>query len=114
MFFGWVFFLISSGSPHARPMGHACGEPDEIGLTPVGVELNGSGRGPCSTIGSSLAVSMAPNAPDLAAWQEVLHAHDVNGMECVLQQMRRRSIRSRSYPSARTTWGVHGAYVQMG
>ena len=34
MFFGWVFFLISSGSPHVRctPMGvhRACGEPDEI------------------------------------------------------------------------------------
>ena len=41
-FFGWVFFLISSGSPHVRPMGRTCGEPDEIGLTAMGVELNGS------------------------------------------------------------------------
>ena len=41
-FFGWVFFLISSGSPHVRPMGRTCGEPDEIELTAMGVELNGS------------------------------------------------------------------------
>ena len=39
-----VFFLISSGSPHVRPMGRTCGEPDEIGLTAMGVELNGSRR----------------------------------------------------------------------
>jgi len=46
IFFGWVFFLISSGSPHVRctPMGRTCGEPDEIELTPMGVKLNGSGR----------------------------------------------------------------------
>ena len=32
---GWAFFLISSGSPHVRctPMGHTCGEPNEIELT---------------------------------------------------------------------------------
>ena len=36
-FFGWVFFLISSGSPHVRPMGRTCGEPDEIELTAAGV-----------------------------------------------------------------------------
>ena len=47
IFFGWVFFLISSGgqAPHVRctPMWalSTCGEPDEIELTPVGVELNG-------------------------------------------------------------------------
>ena len=40
--FGWVFFLISSGSPHVRPMGRTCGEPDEIELTAMGVKLNGS------------------------------------------------------------------------
>ena len=30
IFFGWVFFLFSSGSPHVRctPMGRTCGEPD--------------------------------------------------------------------------------------
>ena len=48
MYFGWVFFLISSGSQHVRctPMWalSTCGEPDEIGLTPMGVKLNGSGR----------------------------------------------------------------------
>ena len=37
MFFGWVFFLISSGgqAPHVRRthMAHTCGEPDEIELT---------------------------------------------------------------------------------
>ena len=44
----WVFFLISSGgqAPHVCPMGRTCGEPDEIGLTPVGVKLNGSRRVP--------------------------------------------------------------------
>jgi hypothetical protein len=38
MFFGWVFFLISSGSPHVRctPMGCTCGGPDGIGLIPHG------------------------------------------------------------------------------
>jgi len=46
IFFGWVFFLISSGSPHVRctPMWALStrGEPDEIELTPMGVTLNGS------------------------------------------------------------------------
>ena len=43
-FFGWVFFLISSGSPHVRctPTGRTCGEPDKIELTAMGVKLNGS------------------------------------------------------------------------
>ena len=36
IYFGWVFFLISLGSPHARPMGRTCGESDEIGCTPHG------------------------------------------------------------------------------
>ena len=44
--FGWVFFLISSGSPHVHPMGRTCGEPDEIELTAMGVKLNGSRRVP--------------------------------------------------------------------
>ena len=63
-FFGWVFFLISSGSPHVRctPMARTCGEPDEIELTAMGVKLNGSrcrrsapsispltGSGPCQS-----------------------------------------------------------------
>ena len=29
---GWVFFLISLGSPHVRPIGRTCGEPNEIEL----------------------------------------------------------------------------------
>ena len=53
IFFGWVFFLISSGSPHARctPMGvhRTCGEPDEIELTAMGVKLNGSRGHPCDS-----------------------------------------------------------------
>ena len=32
-------FLISSGSPHVRPMGRTCGEPDEIELTRHGGEI---------------------------------------------------------------------------
>ena len=46
VYFGWVFFLISSGgqAPHVQctPMGalSTCGEPDEIELTPMGVKLN--------------------------------------------------------------------------
>ena len=51
MFFGWVFFLISLGgqAPHVRPMGvhRACGEPNEIELTPIGVKSNGSRRVRC-------------------------------------------------------------------
>ena len=46
IFFGWVFFLISLGSPHVRPMGRTCGKPNEIELTPIGVKLNGSRRAP--------------------------------------------------------------------
>ena len=34
--------MISCGSPHVRPMGRTCGEPDEIELTAMGVKLNGS------------------------------------------------------------------------
>ena len=37
MFCGWVFFLVSLGSPHVLRAhmghGHTCGEPNEIGLT---------------------------------------------------------------------------------
>ena len=46
LFSGWVFFLIPSGSPHVRctPMERTRGEPDDIGLTPMGVKLNGWGR----------------------------------------------------------------------
>ena len=44
--FGWVFFLISLGSPHVRPtgVGRTCGGPNEIELPAIGVELNGSWR----------------------------------------------------------------------
>ena len=40
-----VFFLISLGSPHVRctSMGRTRGEPNEIELNPIGVELNGWG-----------------------------------------------------------------------
>ena len=41
---GWVFFLVSSCSPHVRLMVRTCGEPDEVGLAATGVELNGSRR----------------------------------------------------------------------
>ena len=34
--------MISPGSPHVRPTERTCGEPDEIELTAMGVELNGS------------------------------------------------------------------------
>ena len=40
--FGWVFFLILLGSVHVRPIRRACGEPNEIELTPIGVTLDGS------------------------------------------------------------------------
>ena len=47
MFFGWVFFLISSGgqAPHVlrAHMGRTCGEPDEIELTPNGGEIERPG-----------------------------------------------------------------------
>ena len=38
--------MVSLGgqAPHVRPMGRTCGEPNEIGLTPIGVVPNGSGR----------------------------------------------------------------------
>ena len=39
-FFGWVFFLVSLGSRHVRPMGRTCEEPNELGLAPIGVRLN--------------------------------------------------------------------------
>ena len=34
--------MISFGSLHVRPMGRACGEPNEFELTPIGVGLDGS------------------------------------------------------------------------
>ena len=45
---GCLYFLISPGSPHVRctPMGRTCGEPDEIELTAIGVDLHGSRRVP--------------------------------------------------------------------
>ena len=50
MFCGWVFYLISLGgqAPHVlwAHMGRACGGPNEIELTPIGVELKGS-QVPC-------------------------------------------------------------------
>ena len=75
--FGWVFFLISSGSPHVRPMGRTCGEPDEIELTAMGVKLNGSRcraswrrcprRWPCSwshvSMPSACSTSPPPTGP---------------------------------------------------
>ena len=40
LYFGWVFFLISSGlTTRTPPMGCACGAPDEIGSTPHGGEI---------------------------------------------------------------------------
>ena len=46
IFFGWVFFLISLGSPHVRPMGvhRTCEEPNDFELTATGVELDASRR----------------------------------------------------------------------
>ena len=41
VYFGWAFFLISSGSPHVRLMGTR-GEPGEIGLAAMGEGLDGS------------------------------------------------------------------------
>ena len=71
--FGWVFFLISSGSPHVRPMGRTCGAPGEIELAPVGVKLNGSrsvpfphgasaSSGP-NCVGDMAAAPPPPSAP---------------------------------------------------
>ena len=42
--FGWVFFLISLVSPHVRPVGRTCGEPNEIELTTIQLQLNGLNR----------------------------------------------------------------------
>ena len=43
---GWVFFLISLGSPRVRAMGvhRTCGGSNGIELTAIGVELNGPRR----------------------------------------------------------------------
>ena len=58
---GWVLFLISSGPTHVQctPVGvhRTCGEPDEIGLTPMGVELNGTWRVPSTPGGFGMAWS---------------------------------------------------------
>ena len=62
-----VFFLISSGSPHVRPMGRTRGGPDEIGLTPMGVELNGSGR--VRDAGRHDDVVQPRHEPALQVWQ---------------------------------------------
>ena len=48
VFFGWVFVLVSLGSPRVlrAHMGRSCGEPGEIELNPIGVALNGPRRVP--------------------------------------------------------------------
>ena len=63
IFFGWVFFLISSGSPHVRPMGRTCGEPDEIELAPMGVQLHGSGTPPRRWVQRSGSTHSARHTP---------------------------------------------------
>ena len=81
MFFGWVFFLISLGSPHVRPMGRTCGEPNEIELTPIGVKLNGSRRVPLMNGAVDLAASttvpygMTPNRPAMVATRDTCPLH---------------------------------------
>ena len=62
IFFGWVFFLISYGSPHVRPMGRTCGEPDEIELTAMGVKLNGPAAGPTPGGGRASVATRATSA----------------------------------------------------
>ena len=71
MFLGWVFFLISLGSPHVlrAHMGRTCGEPNEIELTAVGVKLNGTGqvRGRASWPSSSTCTRPSPTSPGCRA-----------------------------------------------
>ena len=86
IYFGWVFFLVSSGSPHVRrtPMGvrRTCREPDEIELTPMGVKLNGSGGAPLTSTTTSVPTKLAavhtmsnksPSVP-LTPWKGMVRA----------------------------------------
>ena len=52
--------MISSGSPHVlrAHVGRTCGEPDEIGLTAIGVKLNGSREGGVRRVGGLAAVKL--------------------------------------------------------
>ena len=67
VFSGWVFFLISFGSPRVRctPVGRTCGEPHEIELAPIRVELNGPQCVPLVLAGGCVAGVLAePSARD--------------------------------------------------
>ena len=66
VFRGGCFSLISLGgqAQHVHPVGPACGEPNEIGLTPSGVKLNGPRRAPVtSSTSPSPTVSLRPLLP---------------------------------------------------
>ena len=78
MFFRWVFFLISSGSPNAlrAHTGRACGEPDEIGLTPVVAEQDASRRA-------------QPHACDEPVVRQSVNDHDGLHLEVLLHNMGR-------------------------
>ena len=61
MFFGWVLFLISSGSPHVRctPMGRTCGEPNEIELPAAhGLSYRSPFRYPSARYGFTISATV--------------------------------------------------------
>ena len=94
--FGCVFFLILSGgqAPHVRPVGRTCGEPDEIELAAMGVELNGS-RTRCTTSGSPSTPTSPTTSP----------ACTVRGVGRSIPP-RWRSIRARPHTCTYAPWGV--------
>ena len=67
--------MISLGAPHVRPMGHTCGEPNEIELTPIGVELNGSRRVPLSNDLEPAPSTHATSTAYLERSGTIIHEH---------------------------------------
>ena len=74
-FFGWVFLSISLDPPHVHPVGRTCGEPTEIELTPVGVELSGTRRVPCRRRQGRRQRRSRPRRSSRVRWQPATARH---------------------------------------
>ena len=79
--FGVGIFLDSLGAPHVRctPVGRTCGEPNEIKLTPIWVELNGRRQAPHRVRrrdGQVRPLGSTPFQPPAARLAGQLHARE--------------------------------------
>ena len=101
--FGWVFFLISFGSPHVRPMGRTCGEQSEIELTSIGVKSDGSWRVPGLTTLARTPDSARSRAAHRVSWSMAAWVHMARGDVEEAGARKRERARERARGSARDT-----------